>query len=39
MVWVHDREVGVIKMKIGSLDPEKGVQGIRQRGQCSRKIF
>ena len=28
MVWVHDREVGVVKMEIGPLDLEKGVQGI-----------
>ena len=27
MVWVRDREVGVVKMEIGPLDPEKGVQG------------
>ena len=39
MVWVHDREVGVVKMKIGPLDPEKGVQGIRQIGKYSGKIF
>ena len=24
MVWVHDREVGVVKMEIGPLNPEKG---------------
>ena len=39
MVWVHDREVGVVTMEIGPLDPEKGVQGTRQRGQYSGKIF
>ena len=39
MVWVHDREVGEVKMEIGPLDPEKGVQGTRQRGQYSGKIF
>ena len=37
MVWVHDREVGVVKMEIGPLDPEKGVQGTKQRGQYSLK--
>ena len=30
MVWVRDREIGVVKMEIGPLDPEKGVQGTRQ---------
>ena len=39
MVWVRDREVGVVKMEIGPLDPEKGVQGTRQRGKYSGKIF
>ena len=39
MVWVHDREVGEVKMEIGPLDPEKGVQGTRQRGQPSGKNF
>ena len=39
MVWVHDREVGVVKMEIGPLDPEKGAQGTRQRGKYSEKMF
>ena len=39
MVWVRDREVGVVKMEIRPLDPEKGVQGTRQRGKYSGKIF
>ena len=33
MVWLHDREVGIVKMEIGPLDLEKGVQGIIQRGK------
>ena len=39
MVWVRDREVGVVKMEIVPLDPEKGVQGTRQIGKYSGKIF
>ena len=39
MVWVHDREVEIVKMEIRLLDLEKGVQGIIQRGKYSGKIF
>ena len=39
MVWVHDREVGVVKMEIRPLDLEKGVKGTRQRGKYSGEIF
>ena len=39
MVWVHEREVGVVKMEIRPLESEKGVQGTRQRGKYSGKIF
>ena len=39
MVWVHDREVGIVKMEIRPLDLEKGVQGIIQRGKYSGKFF
>ena len=39
MVWVHDREVGVVRMEIRPLDPDKGVQGTRQIGKYSGKIF
>ena len=39
MVWVHDREVGEVKMEIGPLNPEKGVQGTRQRGQYWEKFL
>ena len=38
-VWVHDVEIGVVKMEIGPLDSEKGVQGTKQRGQYSGKNF
>ena len=37
MVWVHDREVGEVEVEIGPLDPEKEVQGTKQRGQYSLK--
>ena len=39
MVWIHEREVRVVKIEIGPLDPEKGVQGTRQRDKYSGKIF
>ena len=39
MVWVHEREVGIVKMEIRPLYLEKGVQGIIQRGKYSGKIF
>ena len=39
MVWVHDREIGVVRMEIRPLDPDKGVQGTRQIGKYSGKIF
>ena len=39
MVWVRDREVGVVKMEIRPLDPEKGVQGTRQIVKYSGEIF
>ena len=39
MVWLHDREVGIVKMGIRPLDLEKGVQGIIQRGKYSGNIF
>ena len=38
-VWVHDIEIRVVKMEIVLLDSEKGVQGARQWGQYSGKIF
>ena len=38
-VWVHDIEIGAVKMEIVLLDSEKGVQCARKWGQYSGKIF